>query len=185
MANWGFTHCAQWGRLKDIPLLMTNFGFQPGIFDYWMLLTDWRNGAFAILLALGVLIVGYALASRNQMPAAEGPGLWKVRTRALRPVPPARSGRQHDWYVGEWRAMQGTGGALVGAGPGPENHPCVGNIRTVRGGMPGVAQVLVSKYADHLPLFRGHHRAALSELTANATVSAPFQTVCRVLRTDD
>jgi hypothetical protein len=53
--------------------MMPNFGFQPGILDYWMLLTDWRNGTFAILLALGVLLVGYALATRNQMLAAEGP----------------------------------------------------------------------------------------------------------------
>jgi hypothetical protein len=41
---------------------MTNFGFQPGILDYWMLLTDWRNGSFAILLASGVLLVGYGQA---------------------------------------------------------------------------------------------------------------------------
>jgi hypothetical protein len=53
--------------------MMTNFGFQPGILDYWMLLSDWHNGAFAGLLALGVLLVGYALATRTQMPAAEGP----------------------------------------------------------------------------------------------------------------
>ena len=38
--------------------MMTNFGFRPGILDYWMLLTDWRNGSFAIL---GVFLVGYAL----------------------------------------------------------------------------------------------------------------------------
>jgi hypothetical protein len=44
---------------------MTDFGFQPGILDYWMLLTDWRNGSFAILLALGVLLVGYAQAQRS------------------------------------------------------------------------------------------------------------------------
>jgi hypothetical protein len=53
--------------------MTTNFGFSPGILDYWMLLADWRNGSFAILLAVGVLLVGYALATRNQMPAAEGP----------------------------------------------------------------------------------------------------------------
>jgi hypothetical protein len=58
---------------KDIPLMTTNFGFSPGILDYWMLLTDWRNGSFAILLAVGVLLVGYALATRNQTPAPEGP----------------------------------------------------------------------------------------------------------------
>jgi hypothetical protein len=44
---------------------MTNFGYHPGILDYWMLLTDWRNGSFAILLTLSVLLVGYALATRN------------------------------------------------------------------------------------------------------------------------
>jgi hypothetical protein len=53
--------------------MTTNFGFSPDILDYWMLLADWRNGSFAILLAIGVLLVGYALATRNQMPAAEGP----------------------------------------------------------------------------------------------------------------
>jgi hypothetical protein len=31
---------------------MATFGYQPGIIDYWMLLTDWRNGSVAILLAL-------------------------------------------------------------------------------------------------------------------------------------
>jgi hypothetical protein len=39
-----------------------------------MLLSDWRNGSFPILLALGILMVGYALATRNKMPVAEGPG---------------------------------------------------------------------------------------------------------------
>jgi hypothetical protein len=58
---------------KDISLMTTNFGFSPGIIDYWMLLADWRNGSFAILLAVGVLIVGYALATRDRMPAAGGP----------------------------------------------------------------------------------------------------------------
>ena len=36
-----------------------------------MLLTDWRNGSFAILLALGVLLVGHALAARK---TGEGTG---------------------------------------------------------------------------------------------------------------
>jgi hypothetical protein len=40
--------------------MMSNFGFQPGILDYWMLLTDWHNGSFAILLALGILLAGHA-----------------------------------------------------------------------------------------------------------------------------
>ena len=54
--------------------MMPDFGFQPGILDYWMLLTDWRNGTFAILLALGVLVAGYTLASRNKMPTVKIPG---------------------------------------------------------------------------------------------------------------
>jgi hypothetical protein len=53
--------------------MMPNFGFQPGVLDYWMLLADWRNGTFAILISLGVLLVGYALATRNKMPVSEGP----------------------------------------------------------------------------------------------------------------
>jgi hypothetical protein len=53
--------------------MMPNFGFQPGALDYWMLLADWRNGTFAIMLALGVLVAGYAVATRNKMPVAEGP----------------------------------------------------------------------------------------------------------------
>jgi hypothetical protein len=59
-------------RPQGFPLMMPNFGFQPGILDYWMLLTDWRNGSFAILLALSVLLVGYALATGNEMLAGEG-----------------------------------------------------------------------------------------------------------------
>jgi hypothetical protein len=47
---------------------MATFGYQPGIMDYWTLLTDWRNGSLAILLALGVLLVGYALATRPKAP---------------------------------------------------------------------------------------------------------------------
>jgi hypothetical protein len=53
--------------------MTSNFGFQPGVLDYWMLLTDWRNGSFAILISLGVLLVGYALATRNKKPVPEGP----------------------------------------------------------------------------------------------------------------
>jgi hypothetical protein len=40
---------------------MSTFGYYPGAIDYWMLLTDWRNGSIAILLALFV----YALACRS------------------------------------------------------------------------------------------------------------------------
>jgi hypothetical protein len=39
---------------------MSTFGFYPGPIDYWMLVTDWRNGSIAIMLAIGPLIVGYA-----------------------------------------------------------------------------------------------------------------------------
>jgi hypothetical protein len=52
---------------------MTDFGFQPGILDYWMLLSDWRNGSFATLLALSVLFLGYTLVSSNKILPDEGP----------------------------------------------------------------------------------------------------------------
>jgi hypothetical protein len=39
---------------------MATFGFHPGPIDYWMLVTDWRNGSIAIVLAIGAFIVGYA-----------------------------------------------------------------------------------------------------------------------------
>jgi hypothetical protein len=45
--------------------MMTNFGFQPGILDYWMLLSDWQNGSLAILLTLGLLLLGYSALSRQ------------------------------------------------------------------------------------------------------------------------
>jgi hypothetical protein len=53
--------------------MMPNFGFAPGILDYWMLLIDWRNGTFAILLTLSVLLVGYALATRDKVLVPEVP----------------------------------------------------------------------------------------------------------------
>jgi hypothetical protein len=39
---------------------MATFGYYPGPIDYWMLITDWRNGSIAILLAIGAFAVGYA-----------------------------------------------------------------------------------------------------------------------------
>jgi hypothetical protein len=37
--------------------IMSTFGFYPGPIDYWMLVTDWRNGSVAIImLAIGALI---------------------------------------------------------------------------------------------------------------------------------
>jgi hypothetical protein len=62
--------CAQRAAAR-LFLMVTNFGFQPGILDYWMLLTDWRNGSFAILLAVGILLVGHALALRNKTLAVD------------------------------------------------------------------------------------------------------------------
>jgi hypothetical protein len=62
-----------WHGRKDFPLMMTNFGFVPGILDYWTLLSDWRNGSFAILLALSVLFVGYVRATGNEIAAGEVP----------------------------------------------------------------------------------------------------------------
>jgi hypothetical protein len=32
---------------------MNTFGFYPRPIDYWMLITDWRNGSIAIMLAIG------------------------------------------------------------------------------------------------------------------------------------
>jgi hypothetical protein len=71
--------CAQRGARKGFSLMMTNFGFQPGILDYWMLLTDWRNGSFAILLALGILLVGHAVALRNNRQAPSNSELGPLR----------------------------------------------------------------------------------------------------------
>jgi hypothetical protein len=39
---------------------MATFGFYPGPIDYWMLVTDWRNGSIAIVLVIGAFAVGYA-----------------------------------------------------------------------------------------------------------------------------
>jgi hypothetical protein len=44
---------------------MATFGFYPGLIDYWMLVTDWRNGSIAIMLAIGGLIIGYAFRSAS------------------------------------------------------------------------------------------------------------------------
>jgi hypothetical protein len=44
---------------------MSTFGYYPGPIDYWMLVTDWRNGSIAIMLAIGALIVGYAFRTRS------------------------------------------------------------------------------------------------------------------------
>jgi hypothetical protein len=46
---------------------MSTFGFYPGPIDYWMLITDWRNGSIAILLAIGAFAVGYAFRSGSSV----------------------------------------------------------------------------------------------------------------------
>ncbi len=74
--------------------MLTNFGFAPGVLDYWILLTDWRNGSCAIMLTLGVLLVGYALGSRNKTSAVEGP----------RPVEAIAETAQSSTTPGEERA---------------------------------------------------------------------------------
>jgi hypothetical protein len=47
---------------------MSTFGFYPGPIDYWMLVTDWRNGSIAIVLVIGALIVGYAFRTGSPVP---------------------------------------------------------------------------------------------------------------------
>jgi hypothetical protein len=44
---------------------MSTFGYYPGPIDYWMLITDWRNGSIAILLAMGAFLFVYALTRRS------------------------------------------------------------------------------------------------------------------------
>jgi hypothetical protein len=71
---------------------VTDFGFQPGIQEYWMLLSDWRNGSFAILLAPTVLFfAGYVLALPNKTLAAEllGPVEWTDRSALSSSTPGA------------------------------------------------------------------------------------------------
>jgi hypothetical protein len=46
---------------------MATFGFYPGPIDYWMLITDWRNGSIAILLAIGAFAVGYSFRSGSSV----------------------------------------------------------------------------------------------------------------------
>ena len=60
---------------------MNNFGYPPGILDYWVLLTDWRNGSFALIpLALAVLfVVGHARGSNKFMSHEATPAPGKRR----------------------------------------------------------------------------------------------------------
>ena len=62
--------------------MTTDFGFAPGILEYWILLSDWRNGSFAILMALSVFFVGYVFATGNRMLVVKIPGQSKEPTRA-------------------------------------------------------------------------------------------------------
>jgi hypothetical protein len=54
---------------------MSTFGFYPGPIDYWMLVTDWRNGSIAIVLLIGALIVGYAARPAGQKMGQPGGAL--------------------------------------------------------------------------------------------------------------
>jgi hypothetical protein len=59
---------------------MSTFGYYPGPIDYWMLVTDWRNGSIAIMLAIGALIVGYKF--RTGPPVAPPPPTAVLPTHA-------------------------------------------------------------------------------------------------------
>jgi hypothetical protein len=59
---------------------MSTFGFCPGPIDYWMLVTDWRKGSIAILMAIGALIVGHFARPRC---AENGPPGTKPRAAPL------------------------------------------------------------------------------------------------------
>jgi hypothetical protein len=54
---------------------MATFGFYPGPIDYWMLITDWRNGSIAIMLAIGGLIIGYAFRTGSPVTPPPTDGL--------------------------------------------------------------------------------------------------------------
>jgi hypothetical protein len=69
---------------------MSTFGFYPGPIDYWMLVTDWRNGSIAIMLAIGALIVGYAFKTGSPVPP---PPTAVLPTHASEPVPEICTGR--------------------------------------------------------------------------------------------
>jgi hypothetical protein len=45
--------------------IMSTFGYYPGPIDYWMLVTDWRNGSIAIMLVIGAFVVGYKFRTRT------------------------------------------------------------------------------------------------------------------------
>jgi ATP-dependent helicase YprA (DUF1998 family) len=75
--------------------MITNFGFSSGFPEYWILLSDWRNGSFAILMALSFLFVGYFLATGKRMLAAKIPSqLSSVQRRVGTSV---AQGQQNAW----------------------------------------------------------------------------------------
>jgi hypothetical protein len=75
--------------------MMPNFGFAPGILDYWTLLTDWRNGSFAILLVLSVLLVGCAL---RPVEGADQSAPWGSTPGEKRPPAPSMR-RERDQRI--------------------------------------------------------------------------------------
>jgi hypothetical protein len=79
-----------------------NLGFYPGPIEYWMLITDWRNGSIAILLAIGAFAVGYAF--RSASPPAD--------VLPTHPSPAIVGGEIEEGDAGETRparAVQKTG----------------------------------------------------------------------------
>jgi hypothetical protein len=77
---------------------MATFGFYPGPIDYWMLVTDWRNGSIAIMLAIGGLIIGYAFRTGSPvqppptavLPIMRAPLSAKAKWAMTRRAPPLR-----------------------------------------------------------------------------------------------
>jgi hypothetical protein len=81
---------------------MATFGFYPGPIDYSLLITDWRNGSIAILLAIGAFAVGYAF--RRASPPTDA--------LPAHPSPAIAGGEIEEGDAGETRparAVQKTG----------------------------------------------------------------------------
>jgi hypothetical protein len=87
--------------------LMSTFGFYPGPIDYWMLVTDWRNGSIAIVLAICAFAVGYAFKSGSSVVP-----LLPTDVLPTHPSPAIAEGDFEEGDAGETRparAVQKTG----------------------------------------------------------------------------